>query len=251
MAQMNRIAILGGTGPEGFGLALRFSLAGNNIIIGSRRQERAQEAARLLNARLVGFPVPKITSAHNAAAAEAADIVALTLPFDGIEPVLSEVAPVLSGKIVLDVVNPVRLSDGVFTASSVAEGSAAEFIQRLLPTAPVVSALKNRSAHALIEIDQTLQGDSLVCSNTPGAARTIEALINSIPRLRAVNAGPLRNARYLESLTALLLNLNRRYHTNTALQILGLKIPCQGSTAESAQQVVTAMPGSDVPLTGC
>lgn len=231
---MKRIAVLGGTGPEGTGLALRFALAGNEITVGSRRQGHAQEAARLLNGRLARFTVPSITGAQNAAAVEAADIVALALPFDGIEPVLSELAPLLSGKIVLDVVNRVRLSDGAFIVVPIAEGSVAELIQRLLPTGQVVSALKNRSAHELLDIHEPLQGDSLLCSNTPDAARTVEALINSIPRLRAVNAGPLRSARHMESLTALLLNLNRRYHTNTAVQILGLKIPIQGSAAESA-----------------
>ncbi len=248
--ERKRIAILGGAGSEGSGLALRFALAGNEVIIGSRRRERALEAARLLNARLEGFPAPQINGGQNAAAAETADLVALALPFDGIEPVLSEIAPLLSGKIVLDVVNPVRLSDGAFTVSPIAEGSAAEFIQRLIPTAAVVSALKNRSAHALAEIHQPLRGDALLCSNTPSAARTVEALINSIPHLRAVNAGGLRNARHLESLTALLLTLNRRYHTNTALEVLGLEIPRRGGATESAQQVSAARPGDDARRTG-
>lgn len=240
---MPRIAVLGGTGPEGAGLALRFALAGEPVIIGSRRQERAEETARLLNIRLARFSAVPITGADNAAAAQGADVVTLALPFAGVEPLLAELGPRLRGKILLDVVNPVQLTDGLFMLLPVPEGSAGELIQRRVPDAAVVSALKNRSAKELAELHQPLQGDALMCSDVPEAARTIAALVNSLRRLRAVHVGSLRNARHLESLTALLLNLNRRYRTNTAVQILGLKIPHPGSAAEQA----VTRPGRTLP----
>ncbi len=231
---MPRIAVLGGTGPEGSGLALRFALAGEPVIIGSRRHERAEETARLLNLRLARLPAAAIEGADNAAAARATDIVTLALPFTGLAPLLTELAPQLRGKILLDVVNPVQVSDGLFTVARVPEGSAAERIQRQVPDAAVVSALKNRSAKELAELHQPLEGDALMCSDAPEAARAVAALVNSLRRLRAVHVGSLRNARHLESLTALLLNLNRRYRTNTSVQILGLKIPRPGSAAALA-----------------
>ena len=234
LEQMPRIAVLGGTGPEGSGLALRFALAGEPVIIGSRRQERAEETARLLNARLARFAAAPVEAAANAAAARAADVVTLALPFAGIDPLLTELAPELRGKILLDVVNPLQLSDGLFTVVPVPEGSAAERIQQRVPEAAVVSALKNRSAKELTELHQPLQGDTLLCSDVPEAARAVAALVNSLRRLRVVDVGSLRNARHVESLTALLLNLNRRYRTNTSVQILGLKMPQAGSAAESA-----------------
>ncbi len=218
---MGRIGIVGGTGPEGSGLALRLALAGHEVVIGSRASERAQETARRLNARLSRFRSRPIIGTDNGGAATAADLVVLATPFRAVGALLAEVAPALSGKLLLEVVNPVQLTDG----TPVADGSAAEMIQRLLPRTTVVSARQNRSARELTDIHQPLRGDALVCSDQPEAARAVEALINSLPRLRAVNAGPLRAARHVESLTALLLNLNRRYHTNTAVQILGLKVP--------------------------
>ncbi len=228
---IGRIGILGGTGPEGSGLALRLALAGHEIVIGSRAAERAQETARLLNARLARLPSAPIAGMDNAATAERADTVVLALPFTAVERLLADIAPALSGKMLVDVVNPLQLTDGLFTLLPVADGSAAEMIQRLLPDTAVVSALKNRSARELTDIHQPLVGDSLICSDRPEAARSVEGLISSLPRLRAVNAGPLRVARHVESLTALLLNLNRHYRTNTAVQILGLKIPRPGSAA--------------------
>src|SRR5262245_40437667 len=112
---MARIALLGGTGPEGMGLALRFALAGGQVHIGSRRPDRAAQADETLNARLAGSGAEHpVSGSDNAAAARAGEIIALTLPFTTLEPVLTEVAPLLSGKVVLDMVNPVTLSAGLF-----------------------------------------------------------------------------------------------------------------------------------------
>lgn len=222
---MARIAILGGTGPEGIGLALRFLLAGEDIIIGSRQSERAEHAADTLRERVATVaPERRISGRDNHTAAREGDIVALTLPFDGVEPLLTEIAPDVSGKVVLDVVNPLRLHRGVFTLMPVPAGSAGELIQKLLPDARVVSGFKNLSAKDLRAIEYPLHGDVLLCSDVPNATRYFSELIGRIPQLRAIDAGALANSRRLESITALLLNLNRLYHSITSIEILGLKL---------------------------
>ena len=222
---MARIAILGGTGPEGLGLALRFLLAGEEIIVGSRRPERAAQAADTLRACVATVaPQRHISGCDNYTAAREGDIVVLTLPFAGVEPLLTEIAPEVSGKIVLEVVNPLRLHHGVFTLMPVPAGSAGELVQELLPDAQVVSGFKNLSAKELYAIEEPLHGDVLLCSNIQGATRYLAALVDRIPQLRAIDAGALTNSRRLESVTALLLNLNRRYRSITSIKILGLKI---------------------------
>src|SRR5262249_6041380 len=143
-----------------------FALAGEQVHIGSRRPDRAAEAAATLNARLAGSGVEhSVSGSDNATAARAAAIIAVALPFTGVEPVLTGLAPLISGKIVLDMVNPVTLNDGLFKLIPVAAGSAAELIQHLLPQAHVVSAFKNLSAHQLARINQPLEGDVLLCAD--------------------------------------------------------------------------------------
>jgi len=205
-------------------LALRFAQAGEDIIIGSRQSERAAHAAETLRARLTSGPARRVDGFENGVAAREADIVALAPPFEGLEALLHQIAPSLAGKIVLDVVNPLHLGGGIFTLIPVPAGSAAELTQKLVPQAQVVSGFKNLSAKELWELEGPLHGDVLLCSDAPQATRYFVELIRRIPDLRPVDAGRLANARRLESITALLLNLNRRYHAITSVQILGLKI---------------------------
>ena len=220
---MARIAFLGGTGSEGLGLALRFALAGEDVIIGSRQAERAERGAETLRTRLHSAGTAAAVSGRdNAAAVAAAEIVALTLPFQGVEPLLGEMAPALSGKIILDVVNRVVLRDGLFRIIPVPAGSAGELIQALVPRAQVVSGFKNLSAKELLGVNHPLQGDVLLCSDAPAATKYFVSLIRRIPTLRAVDAGALANAQHLESITVLLLNLNRRYRAITSVQVLGI-----------------------------
>jgi len=221
---MATIGFLGGTGPEGLGLALRFAVAGETILIGSRQVQRGEEAAASLHAKLPNtVPATRIRGCDNAAAAQAADIVALTFPFNAVDPVLTELAASLAGKLILDVVNPLKLRKGVFHMTPVAAGSAGELIQSLLPTAHVVSGFKNLSATELLDLNQVLHGDVLLCSDIDDATRYFVDLIAKMPELRAVDAGSLINTRHLESITTLLLNLNRQHQALTSIQILGLK----------------------------
>jgi NADPH-dependent F420 reductase len=143
-------------------------------------------------------------------------------PFAGVMELLPPLAPILAGKVVLDVVNPLVRVNKQFTTQQLPEGSAAEAIQQLLSESQVVAAFKNESAEELNVIEQPVEGDIVVCSDHAEARGRVMALVNRIPRYRAVDGGPLLNARSVEAITALLLNINRRYRAVTSIKILGL-----------------------------
>ena len=220
---MGRIAILGGTGPEGLGLGLRFAMCGEEVVIGSRQPSRAVEAAQRARERLrtVGCD-SAVRGAENGAAVQGAELVVIATPFAGVADLLPGLAASLAGRVVLDVVNPLLRIKKQFTTERVPDGSAAEAIQKLLPQSQVVSAFKNESAEELNAVAQPVEGDVVVCSDHAEARARIIALVERIPSYRGVDAGPLINARSLESITALLLNLNQRHHAVTSIKILGL-----------------------------
>jgi hypothetical protein len=220
---MSRIAILGGTGAEGEGLSLRLALAGHEIVVGSRQAGKAAAKAASIRARLdaAGCATP-VEGRANAAACDGAEIVFLALPFAGIEAVLASLSGALADKLVVDVVNPLRAEGGVLQLEQTPAGSAAETIRALLPGARLVSAFKTDSAERLKRVEEPLEGDVLVCSDEPESLRRVTRLVEAMPNLRAIDAGPLANARYVEAAAALLLDLNRRHRAVTALRILGL-----------------------------
>lgn len=221
---MGRIAIVGGTGPEGLGLGLRFALCGEQVRIGSRQATRAVAALEEARARLRAIDRDAEISAHeNAAAVDGAEIVVLAFPYAGVADLLPQLTPRLAGKLVVDVVNPLVRRGGLFTLAQVPAGSAAEEIRNMLPGVSVVSAFKNQSAEELMRIEEPLEGDVLVCSDDASARGHVLDLVRRIPALRAVDAGALVNARSLEAITALLLNLNRRHRAITSIRILGLE----------------------------
>jgi NADPH-dependent F420 reductase len=220
---MGRIAILGGTGPEGIGLGLRFALAGNEVVVGSRAADRAEATAADMRAKLeaVGCKSP-VRGADNAGAIDGADIVSVAFPYAGVGDLLPALAPKLAGKIVLDVINPLIRVKKVFVLEPVAEGSVAEKIQALLPESFVVGAFKNESAEELVEIHHPAEGDVVVCGDHAEAKEKVIELIQSVNNYRAVDAGALANARFTEGITAMLLNINKRYKTVTSIRVLGL-----------------------------
>jgi 8-hydroxy-5-deazaflavin:NADPH oxidoreductase len=220
---MGRIAILGGTGPEGLGLGMRFAMAGEAVVIGSRQPQRAAEAAGRAVERLrAGGYAASLRGVENRAAVEGADLVVVATPFAGVMELLPPLAPILAGKVVLDVVNPLVRVNKQFTIEDVPEGSAAEAIQRVLAESQVVAAFKNESAEELNVVEHPVEGDIVVCSDHAEARSRVMALVNRLPRYRAVDGGPLINARSVEAITALLLNINRRYRAVTSIKILGL-----------------------------
>ncbi len=221
LAAMGALAFVGGTGPEGMGLALRLARAGEAVLIGSREPARALAAAEKIRAAVPGA---QVEGAGNRDAVGRTDRVVLALPFRGLTAFLDGAAAALAGKLVIDVVVPLGVRAGVFELVPVPGApSVGELIQRAAPTARVVSAFKNLSAERLADLATPLAGDVVLCGDDPQARAAVAALVQKLPGLRPIDAGPLANARYVEAITPLLLNLNRRHHALTSIQILGLE----------------------------
>jgi NADPH-dependent F420 reductase len=206
------LAVLGGTGEQGRGLARRFALAGHEVIIGSRSAERAAEAA-------VGLP-GAVSGAANADAAARADVVIVAVPWDGHKELLTALAPVLAGKVIVDCVNPLGFDKQGAFALAVEEGSAAEQAAAVLPESRVVGAFHHVSAVLLLDetVDE-LETDILVLGDDREATDLVEALVARIPGMRGVFAGRLRNAHQVEALTANLISVNRRYKAHAGLRV--------------------------------
>ena len=220
---MDSIAFIGGTGRQGLGLALRFAAAGAPVVIGSRVAERAAAAAGTIRAAVPGASV---RGCENAEAMARSERLVLTFPFAGLASFLAAAREALAGKLVIDVIVPLAVRAGFFELMPV-EGaaSAGELIQQTIPAARVVSAFKNHSAETLQDLTVPLEGDVVLCGNDAAARAEVAALVGLLPGLRAVDAGGIANARYLEAITALLLNLNRRHKARASIAILGLPTP--------------------------
>ncbi len=217
------IAFIGGTGRQGLGLALRFAAAGAPVVIGSRVAERAVAAAETVR---TAVPGASVRGSENAEAVARSKRLVLTFPFGGLASFLATGRAALAGKLVIDVIVPLAVRNGFFELAPVdGAASAGELIQQTVPAARVVSAFKNHSAETLQDIAAPLEGDVLLCGNDAGARAEVAALVGLLPGLRAVDAGGIANARYLEAITALLLNLNRRHKARASIAILGLPKP--------------------------
>ncbi|MFX0592568.1 NADPH-dependent F420 reductase [Melissospora conviva] len=210
------VAVLGGTGPQGRGLARRFAAAGVTVVLGSRAADRAQATAAEL-AEATGGP---ITGAANADAAAAGDIVIVAVPWDGHKELLTELAPALAGKIVVDCVNPMGFDKQGAYALPVEEGSAAQQAAAILPDSRVVAAFHHVSAVLLEDPEVTsLDTDVLVLGDDRAATDVVRELADTIPGMRGIFAGRLRNAHQVEALTCNLISINRRYKAHSGLRI--------------------------------
>jgi len=217
------IAFIGGTGRQGLGLALRFAAAGAPVVIGSRVAERAAAAAETVR---TAVPGASVRGYENAEAVARSTRLVLTFPFGGLATFLAAGRAALAGKLVIDVIVPLAVRNGFFELAPVdGAASAGELIQQTVPAARVVSAFKNHSAETLQDIAAPLEGDVVLCGNDAAARAEVAALVGLLPGLRAVDAGGIANARYLEAITALLLNLNRRHKARASIAILGLPKP--------------------------
>jgi len=213
------LAFIGGTGPEGLGLAARFAAAGHEIVIGSRSPERARQAVEKIKARV---PQARARGMANQEAVQRADIVFVTIPFAGHRDTLEALAPAIGAKLVVDVVSPVSFEGGKIAAIAVPEGSAAQQAQALLPQAQVVAAFHHLDASQLMRVERSMEVDVLVCADHQEAKERVMALAEKIEGVRALDGGRLANSRYLEEFTALLLNLNKIYKAHTSLKIAGI-----------------------------
>lgn len=215
-----KIAILGGTGEQGPGLALRWAQAGEEVIIGSRQKEKGEKVATELNQEL-GKPL--IHGTDNAAAAAAAEVIVMTVPYSAHVSTLESVKAQCKGKIFVDVSVPLD-PDNARRVIMPAAGSASEEAQQVLgPDVKVVCALQNVSAHLLRDVNAEIDCDVLVCGDKD-ARPTVMQLVNKIGGgVRAINAGPLEAARQIEPITALLIRLNILNKVHSAgIRITGL-----------------------------
>jgi 8-hydroxy-5-deazaflavin:NADPH oxidoreductase len=204
------IGILGGTGDQGKGLARRFSLAGHQVIIGSRNAERAQQAADEIGVR----------GAENAAVATEADVVIVAVPWDGHKATLESLRTELAGKIVIDCVNPMGFDKQGAHALPVEEGSAAEQAAAVLTESRVVAAFHHVSAVLLLDPSvEQMDLDVLVLGDDREATDTVQALADEIPGMRGIYGGRLRNAHQVEALTANLISINRRYKAHAGFRV--------------------------------
>jgi NADPH-dependent F420 reductase len=217
------IAVLGGTGPEGFGLALRWAQAGETVIIGSRDAKRAHDAAEMIKQR-VGADA-KISGNENIAACAAADLLVLTIPFEGHAALLKQLKPVIRpGSIVIDATVPLAASVGGRASRTLGvwQGSAAQETAELVPKGiSVVAAFQNVGAD-LLNAEGQVDCDVIVCSDDPNAGQIARTLAMKIPGVRALDGGKLENARILEQVTALLIGLNIRHKGHSGIRITGL-----------------------------
>jgi NADPH-dependent F420 reductase len=213
-----KIAILGGTGNEGPGLAARWARAGHTIVIGSRSAERARAKAAEL-AAVTGRP--EITGGTNREAAAAGDVVVLALPASGLASTLPDLGDGCRGKVVVSTVVPLAFGGPRLWAPPAA-GSAAEEAQTLLPASRVVAAFHHIAAHELSDLDRPIDCDLLYCGGDDDAKDTVAVLARALG-LRALDIGPLSNAGPLEAITAVLATVNRRYkRKNAGIRITGL-----------------------------
>ena len=212
-----KIAILGGTGPEGLGLANRFAQAGEHIVIGSRDAARAQEAASQLRARLGA--AANVEGADNAAAAAQSEIVVLTVPFSGQAALLKSLKNVWkAGTTVIDTTVPLAATVGGSPTRTIGvwQGSAAEAAREALPQNVSLAAAFHNLGAELLTGDAPIDCDVLVCSDDEKAKQVAMDLAGKIPGVHAVNGGKLEGARIVESITALLIGLNIRYKVHSA-----------------------------------
>ena len=218
-----RIAVMGGTGPQGKGLAYRFARHGHAVVIGSRAADRASSVAGEITERLAGVAgVGAVTGDENAAACADADVVVLAVPWDGHDELVASLP--LAGRTVVSCVNPLAFDKRGAHGRVIdaGEGSAAESAQRLAPEATVVGAFHNVSAVGLWADDDYLDEDVLVVGDVVEAKEVAMELAASVTGQVGIDAGKLRLARQLEPFTAVLISINRKYKVHSGLRITGL-----------------------------
>ena len=219
------IAILGGTGDQGLGLALRFTAAGRPVVIGSRKQDRALEAAENVAKQVEGA---QIEGSLNPEATSRAEIVILSVPFEHTVSTVKSIREALTpGQIVVSMGVPLAtaIGDGATRMLGISQGSCAELVAGLLPQGVhTVSAFQNVSAHRLQSLPDPVECDVLVSGAKQPRARVME-LCTLVPGLRGVDGGPLSNARIVESITALLIGLNIRHKVAEGIGIRFTGLP--------------------------
>ncbi|HKM77649.1 MAG TPA: NADPH-dependent F420 reductase [Candidatus Bathyarchaeia archaeon] len=219
------IAVIGGTGDQGFGIALRLAKAGEKVVIGSRQQKKAEDAAT--RAHEILGATASIVGMENPKAAAAADVIIMSVPFaahvDMIKSIAENVTP---EDLFIDVVVPLSTAVGGSTTTvlGVWEGSSAQQAVKLLPPhTKVASAFHNVVAEALQDLSHTVDCDVIVCGDSQETRKIAMDIVNKVPGVRAIDGGRLENSRTVEQLTALLIGINIRYKVKHAgIRITGI-----------------------------
>lgn len=223
MPDSRPIAILGGTGPAGMGIALRWARAGETIILGSRDAQRAQDAAAQIREKSGGNA--RVSGMENSAACASADILVLTVPFEGQAQLLKQLKPAIRpGSVLIDATVALAASVGGRASRTLGvwQGSSAQQAAELVPKGvSVVAAFHNLSAE-LLNGDDDLDCDVIACSDDSSASELVRSLAAKIPGVRAIDGGKLENARILEQITALLIGMNIRHKGHAGIRITGL-----------------------------
>ena len=217
------VGVLGGTGPQGRGLAVRLAAAGQRILLGSRDADKCASIASEVAGRATadtGRSDVSVTGGSNADVAGAADLVIVAVPFSGHAATLADLAAPLAGKVVVDCVVPMGFDELGAYVIDVQEGSVAQQAAALLPDSTVVGAFHHLSAVLLEDLSKpTLDGDVMVVGDVREATDAVQALAGRIPGMRGVYAGRLRNARQVEALTINLVSVNRRYKVHAGIRV--------------------------------
>jgi NADPH-dependent F420 reductase len=234
---LRSIGVLGGTGKQGRGLALRWALAGHRVRIGSRDPQRAAGAAEEVAERLkeiaggegeglatsaeVEAPPGAVDSGDYAACTEC-DVVVAAVPYDGLDAAVEPLAEVLRDRVVVSCISPVTVDDDGPSPVPIADGSAAERLQGLAPGARVVGAFQNVAARKLMSAPTPMVGDIFITGEDPTAREVAGDLVRAVPDLRPVEVGPLRLSRPVEEITAVQMAINMRHKVVTSLRLEGL-----------------------------
>ncbi|MGA9529249.1 MAG: NADPH-dependent F420 reductase [Terriglobales bacterium] len=217
------IALIGGTGPAGMGLALRWARAGETVIIGSRDANRAQQTAEVIRQRAGGNA--NISGLGNSEACAATDLLVLTVPFAGQAALLKQLkSAIRPGSILIDATVPLAAGIGGRASRTLGvwQGSAAQQTAELVPRGVSVAAAFHNVSADVLNSDDDVDCDVIVCSDDPKATEAAMELAAKIPRIRALDGGRLENARIVEQITALLIGLNIRHKGHSGLRITGL-----------------------------
>lgn len=215
------VAFVGGTGPQGRGLAKRLAGAGYPVLIGSRTRERAQEAvAEIAQA----VPEAAVSGSDNTAVCQQAEVVVVVVPYAAQQATLEPLAGAIGGKVVVNCVNALAFDAAGPHPVPVPSGSAAEECQALLPAARVVGAWQNVSAVTLNGPDERVDVDVLLTGDDEDARTIVARLVEDIDGMRAVHAGGLRLSRPIEEMTAVLVSVNKRYKIHAGMRVAGLPV---------------------------
>ena len=217
------LAIIGGTGPAGAGLALRWVRAGETVIIGSRDAARAEQTADTIRKR-VGTTA-QVSGMENSAACAVCDLLVLTIPFEGQAALLKQLKPAIrAGSIVIDATVPLAASVGGRASRTIGvwQGSAAQQTAELVPKGVSVAAAFHNVSADVLNSDEDVDCDVIVCSDDPNATQVAMELAAKIARVRAIDGGKLENVRIVEQITALLIGLNIRHKGHAGIRVTGL-----------------------------